>query len=293
MRLRDKSRQSPELIHNPFFHLKFYGKKTIRNRCSGSVRSQKNGCPQNGCQKTASTTKKAAAAEKKPAADAASVEAPKIKTVKSAPKTAAKAKTVKPAKKAADKKAPAAEAQAPSVTPAPAAPVEKNTAPEASQRSQAAAPVKVKRESFRPNRNPEQQERHEQHGGDSFAQPETVGGASEGSFNKRKRRRRNKKGNGSEDRQPMQDSASFKQLDGKKVASRAWKMFLAEVSEEGLALMDDQTAREAARRAFRCAEFFMMEESRRKHAQKAAPQQQEKASSPEEDRDSEEDSGEE
>lgn len=103
-----------------------------------------------------------------------------------------------------------------------------------------------------------------------------MGGASEGSFNKRKRRRRNKKGNGSEDRQPMQDSASFKQLDGKKVASRAWKMFLAEVSEEGLALMDDQTAREAARRAFRCAEFFMMEESRRKHAQKAAPQQQEK-----------------
>ena len=149
------------------------------------------------------------------------------------------------------------------------------------------------RESFRPNRNAEQQERHEQHGGDVFAQPETVGGASEGPFNKRKRRRRNKKGGGSEDRQPMQDAASLKQLDCKKVASRAWKMFLAEVSEEGLALMDDQTAREAARRAFRCAEFFMMEEARRKHAQKAALQQQEKTSSPEEERDSEEDSGEE
>ena len=90
-----------------------------------------------------------------------------------------------------------------------------------------------------------------------------------------------------------QDAASLKQLDCKKVASRAWKMFLAEVSEEGLALMDDQTAREAARRAFRCAEFFMMEEARRKHAQKAALQQQEKTSSPEEERDSEEDSGEE
>ena len=70
-------------------------------------------------------------------------------------------------------------------------------------------------------------------------------------------------------------------------------MFLAEVSEEGLALMDDQTAREAARRAFRCAEFFMMEEARRKHAQKGALQQQEKTSSPEEERDSEEDPGEE
>ena len=200
---------------------------------------------------------------------------------------------MKTAKKAVDKKAPAAEAAAPSATPAPAAPVEKTAAPEASQKPQAAAPVKVKRESFRPNRNSEQQERHEQHGGDYFAQPETVGGASEGTFNKRKRRRRNKKGNGSEDRQPMQESASFKHLDGKKVAARAWKMFLAEVSEEGLALMDDQTAREAARRAFRCAEFFMMEESCRKQSQKASPQQQEKASSPEEERDSEEESGEE
>ncbi|WP_300803034.1 hypothetical protein, partial [uncultured Akkermansia sp.] len=170
---------------------------------------------------------------------------------------------------------------------------EKEMMPEASQKPQAAAPGKVKRESFRPNRNAEQQERHEQHGGDVFAQPETVGGASEGPFNKRKRRRRNKKGGGSEDRQPMQDAASLKQLDGKKVASRAWKMFLAEVSEEGLALMDDQTAREAARRAFRCAEFFMMEEARRKHAQEAALQQQEKTSSSEEERDSEEDSGEE
>ncbi|MFR4224420.1 MAG: hypothetical protein ACLT38_12975 [Akkermansia sp.] len=158
-----------------------------------------------------------------------------------------KTKTAKTAKKAADEKAPVSETVvAPSEAPAPSAPVEKEMMPEAPQKPQAAAPVKVKRESFRPNRNAEQQERHEQHGGDVFAQPETVGGASEGPFNKRKRRRRNKKGGGSEDRQPMQDAASLKQLDCKKVASRAWKMFLAEVSEEGLALMDDQTAREAA-----------------------------------------------
>lgn len=234
--------------------------------------------------------------KKKAAADAVSVEAPKtkIKTVKSAPKTAVKTKTAKTAKKAADEKAPVSETVVvPSEAPAPSAPVEKEMMPEAPQKPQAAAPVKVKRESFRPNRNAEQQERHEQHGGDVFAQPETVGGASEGPFNKRKRRRRNKKGGGSEDRQPMQDAASLKQLDCKKVASRAWKMFLAEVSEEGLALMDDQTAREAARRAFRCAGCFMMEEARRKHAQKGALQQQEKTSSPEEERDSEEDPGEE
>ena len=271
-------------------------KKPLETGAPEASAAKKTAARKTTAKKTASTTKKAAAAEKKAVADAASVEAPKtkLKTVKSAPKTAVKTKTAKTAKKAADEKAPVSETVvAPSEAPAPSAPVEKEMMPEAPQKPQAAAPVKVKRESFRPNRNAEQQERHEQHGGDVFAQPETVGGASEGPFNKRKRRRRNKKGGGSEDRQPMQDAASLKQLDCKKVASRAWKMFLAEVSEEGLALMDDQTAREAARRAFRCAEFFMMEEARRKHAQKAALQQQEKTSSPEEERDSEEDSGEE
>ena len=270
-------------------------KKPLETGAPEASAAKKTAARKTTAKKTASTTKKAAAAEKK-VVDAASVEAPKtkIKTVKSAPKTAVKTKTAKTAKKAADEKAPVSETVvAPSEAPAPSAPVEKEVMPEAPQKPQSAAPVKVKRESFRPNRNAEQQERHEQHGGDVFAQPETVGGASEGPFNKRKRRRRNKKGGGSEDRQPMQDAASLKQLDCKKVASRAWKMFLAEVSEEGLALMDDQTAREAARRAFRCAEFFMMEEARRKHAQKAALQQQEKTSSPEEERDSEEDPGEE
>lgn len=279
-------------------------KKPLEPGAPEASAAEKTPARKTAARKTASTTKKAAATEKKPVADAVAVEAPKtkIKTVKSAPKTAvraktvktaAKTKTVKTAKKAADEKAPAAETAHPSVSPAPSSPVEKEPVPEVVQKTQETVSVKVKRESFHPNRNPEQQERHEQHGGEIFAQPETVGGASEGPFNKRKRRRRNKKGNGSEDRPLMQDAASFKQLDCKKVASRAWKMFLAEVSEEGLALMDDQTAREAARRAFRCAEFFMMEESRRKHAQKAVPQQQEKAPSAEEEHGSEEDSGEE
>mgnify|MGYP000750889431 CR=1 FL=1 len=81
-------------------------------------------------------------------------------------------------------------------------------------------------------------------------------------------------------------------LDGKKVAARAGKRFRAEVSEEGLARVDDQTAREAARRAFRCAEFFRMEESRRKQSLKAVSQQGRNASQ-EEDRDAEEATGEE
>ena len=168
-------------------------KKPLETGAPEASAAKKTAARKTTTKKTASTTKKAAAAEKKAAADAASVEAPKtkIKTVKSAPKTAVKTKTAKTAKKAADEKAPVSETVvAPSEAPAPSAPVEKEMMPEAPQKPQAAAPVKVKRESFRPNRNAEQQERHEQHGGDVFAQPETVGGASEGPFNKRKRRRR-------------------------------------------------------------------------------------------------------
>ena len=155
-------------------------KKPLETGAPEASAAKKTAARKTTAKKTASTTKKAAAAEKKAAADAASVEVPKtkIKTVKSAPKTAVKTKTAKTAKKAADEKAPVSETVvAPSEAPAPSAPVEKEMMPEAPQKPQAAAPVKVKRESFRPNRNAEQQERHEQHGGDVFAQPETVGGA--------------------------------------------------------------------------------------------------------------------
>ena len=155
-------------------------KKPLETGAPEASAAKKTAARKTTAKKTASTTKKAAAAEKKAVVDAASVEAPKtkIKTVKSAPKTAVKTKTAKTAKKAADEKAPVSETVvAPSEAPAPSAPVEKEMMPEAPQKPQAAAPVKVKRESFRPNRNAEQQERHEQHGGDVFAQPETVGGA--------------------------------------------------------------------------------------------------------------------
>lgn len=52
-------------------------------------------------------------------------------------------------------------------------------------------------------------------------------------------------------------------LDSDKVAKNAWKIFLAEVSEEGVALIGDNDARELARRCFRLAEIFLEEESRR------------------------------
>jgi hypothetical protein len=52
-------------------------------------------------------------------------------------------------------------------------------------------------------------------------------------------------------------------LDPEKVAKNAWKIYLAEVSEEGVALIADNDARELARRCFRLSELFLEEAERR------------------------------
>lgn len=54
-----------------------------------------------------------------------------------------------------------------------------------------------------------------------------------------------------------------RRLDPEKVAKNAWKIYLAEVSEEGVALIADNDARELARRCFRLSEIFLEEEDRR------------------------------
>ncbi len=48
------------------------------------------------------------------------------------------------------------------------------------------------------------------------------------------------------------------------LAKRAWKIYLAEVSEEGVALIGDTDAKDLARRCFRLAEIFIEEQSRRR-----------------------------
>lgn len=48
------------------------------------------------------------------------------------------------------------------------------------------------------------------------------------------------------------------------VAKHAWKIYLAEISEEGVALVGDNDARELARRCFRLSEIFLDEQSRRR-----------------------------
>ena len=149
---------------------------------------------------------------------------------------------------------------------------EKVTAPEnASQQSRPKQPfIQVRRESFRPK--PQENRSHDDSSpSDGFSQPETVGGESTFGNGRNKRRNRNRNRRQNDDRQEeprgAQDNAPAvnKKIDAGKLAKRAWKIFLAEVTEEGLALMDDNTSREAAKRSFRVAEFFMQEEARRKH----------------------------
>ena len=53
-------------------------------------------------------------------------------------------------------------------------------------------------------------------------------------------------------------------LDPESVAKLAWKIYLAEVSEEGVALIGDNDAKELSRRCFRLAEIFVEEQTRRR-----------------------------
>lgn len=102
-----------------------------------------------------------------------------------------------------------------------------------------------------------------------FATPETVGGEGGNGGNGRRKRRRNRNRRGGEERQPQQNGPAPR-VDADELYRRAWKIFLGEVTEEGLALMDDRTAQEASRRAFRVAELFLLEAARHKPAADAA-----------------------
>ena len=62
---------------------------------------------------------------------------------------------------------------------------------------------------------------------------------------------------------PAMHAAPRPKLDPEQVAKKAWKIFQAEVGEEGLALIDDHDAREISRRCFRLAEIFLEEAARR------------------------------
>ncbi|MBT7959121.1 MAG: hypothetical protein HN759_07280 [Akkermansiaceae bacterium] len=63
-------------------------------------------------------------------------------------------------------------------------------------------------------------------------------------------------------------------LSRKLIAKRAWKIFVGEVTEEGLALITDKDARELSRRSLRVAEIYSREEAvslAQERAEKKAP----------------------
>ncbi len=103
-----------------------------------------------------------------------------------------------------------------------------------------------------------------------FAAPETVGGGegNNGGGKNRRKRRRNRNRN-RENEQNQQQPQFTPEIDTDELVRRAWKIYLGEVTEEGLALMDDRTATEASRRAFRVAEIFLSEAAR--HRRPVAP----------------------
>lgn len=63
---------------------------------------------------------------------------------------------------------------------------------------------------------------------------------------------------------PRPNQTSRSKPDSEALAKFAWKIYLAEISEEGVALVGDNDAKELSRRCFRLAEIFMEEQSRRR-----------------------------
>ena len=76
-----------------------------------------------------------------------------------------------------------------------------------------------------------------------------------------KQQRRGRGRNRSGRQQDQQQEAPKAKIDTKIVAARAWKIFVGEVNEEGLALIADKDAREMARRSLRIAEIYTREEA--------------------------------
>ena len=62
---------------------------------------------------------------------------------------------------------------------------------------------------------------------------------------------------------PQQPQPPRTQINQELLAKRAWKIFLAEVSEEGVSLISDHDARELSKRCFRLAEIFLDEQGRK------------------------------
>ncbi|CAN5214750.1 hypothetical protein BH23VER1_BH23VER1_07730 [soil metagenome] len=82
-----------------------------------------------------------------------------------------------------------------------------------------------------------------------------------GNRNNRNRNRRSRKvSEGGRDRGERVQAPSFK-VDAKDLKSKAWKIYVAELGEEGIELFDDAQAAKLAQRAFKLAEIFLYHQS--------------------------------
>lgn len=63
---------------------------------------------------------------------------------------------------------------------------------------------------------------------------------------------------------PQHQASHRPKIDPELLTKMAWKIYLAEVSEEGVALIGDNDAKDLSRRCFRLAEIFIEEQSRRR-----------------------------
>ena len=116
-------------------------------------------------------------------------------------------------------------------------------------------------------------------------EPATAGDVAAPENPKRKRRRKKGKGGGqqtvslapigedapatvTQDTAPAAPAPRHSQprpkLDAEMISKLAWKIYLAEVSEEGVALIGDNDAKELSRRCFRLAEIFTEEQAKRR-----------------------------
>ena len=63
---------------------------------------------------------------------------------------------------------------------------------------------------------------------------------------------------------PQHQPPQRPKIDPEHLAKMAWKIYLAEVSEDGVALIGDNDAKDLSRRCFRLAEIFIEEQQRRR-----------------------------
>lgn len=91
-----------------------------------------------------------------------------------------------------------------------------------------------------------------------------------------------RRGSGRQRRGANTPRRTLEPVNVKELGKKAWKIYQADIAEEGIALVDDKTGRNLALRSFDLARMFLEEEAKQKRMATAAkPESQEKSEAPE------------